>query len=672
MKSIKRSIVACGAALAVSAAALAGTTFAWFTDSITNEGNRIQAGSLKIGGYAYDLGEGGMSVSVPEASDTPFVFEAEGMNLKTSSDPIVNENNFAPGDINAKLLEVVNEGSLDAMVKLNFVVGGSLTDALWFDFVAVADDGTVTGQFMQRPMSSISELTAREFEISANETLRFALIYGMYTSAGNEYQDGVFTADVTILAKQTAEGADYVAAATSESELKTALASGGNVTLAGDISVATDKEYNDPERALPLMDVRKDTVIELNGQTVALNPEDYTDISIPYTPVLFAVYDGATLTLNGEGTVNAEAAMNNSYGINVMGGTLVINGGEYYGAMSAVQVQTGKAIINGGFFDLAPTVKKVAPQYVTYLINGIDDNFANGSAEIEIRGGTFVNVNPAESWSEIEKPISFVADGYTVISAKQSNGDVWYTVVPVEESADSAQSFANALTGLDVAGNVEKVINVESDIAGITGIKTAAGNDLTVNFGGNTVTVAQPVGSAGTVSNGMQLLRDSVVTLSNGTYKPAGPLIQILVQNYCNLTLKDVTLDARGFSNVSYVLSNNFGTTTITGRTNIYAPTGKVAFDVYDFTEGGYPTPPTVIVDENMTGTIEGEIEVTGGTLIIKAGTFNGKLDVQSGTLTIMGGTFKNTGMDFETFQKYVADGYDATDDNGVYTVTAK
>ena len=242
----------------------------------------------------------------------------------------------------------------------------------------------------------------------------------------------------------------------------------------------------------------------------------------------------------------------------------------------------------------------------------------------------------------------------------------------MEESADSAQSFANALTGLDVAGNVEKVINVESDITGITGIKTAAGNDLTVNFGGNTVTVAQPVGSPNTVTNGMQLLRDSVVTLSNGTYKPAGPLIQILVQNYCNLTLKDVTLDARGFSNVSYVLSNNFGTTTITGRTNIYAPTGKVAFDVYDYTEGGYPTPPTVIVDENMTGTIEGEIEVTGGTLIIKAGTFNGIIEMTGGNLIIMGGTFKNTGMDFETFQEYVADGYVVTEGNGVYTVTAE
>lgn len=648
MKSIKRSIVACGAALAVSAAALAGTTFAWFTDSITNEGNRIQAGSLKIGGYAYDLGEGGMSVSVPEASDTPFVFEAEGMNLKTSSDPIVNENNFAPGDINAKLLEVVNEGSLDAMVKLNFVVGGSLTDALWFDFVAVADDSTVTGQFMQRPMSSISELAAREFEISANETLRFALIYGMNTSAGNEYQDGVFTADVTILAKQTAEGADYVAAATSESELKTALASGGNVTLAGDIGLLPPgDEVEDAGYAIPSMIITKDTVIDLNGQTLEL-----TGITgeLSYTPVLLSVNAGSTLTIEGDGVLNAEADYTTAYCTNVTGGTLVINGGEYYGAMSAVQVQTGKAIINGGFFDLAPTVKEAAPDMVSYLINCIDANYKNGTAVVEIAGGTFVNFDPSNNAAE-GAGTNFVADGYTVISEKQSNGDVWYTVVPVEESADSAQSFANALTGLDVAGNVEKIINVESDITGITGIKTAAGNDLTVNFGGNTVTVADPVGSPNTVTNGMQLLEGSAVTLSDGTYMPANGSIRMLVQNYCDLTLKDVTLDARNFPNVDYVLSNNCGYIVITGSTNIYAHAGKVAFDSCKF--GSYEI-PTVVFDENMTGTVDGIIEMTGGNLIIK------------------GGTFKNTGMDFETFQKYVADGYVATEGNGVYTVTAE
>lgn len=54
MKGFKRSILACGAALALSGAALVGTTFAWFTDTVTNSGNKIQAGTLKIGAFAYD------------------------------------------------------------------------------------------------------------------------------------------------------------------------------------------------------------------------------------------------------------------------------------------------------------------------------------------------------------------------------------------------------------------------------------------------------------------------------------------------------------------------------------------------------------------------------------------------------------------------------------------
>ena len=149
----------------------------------------------------------------------------------------------------------------------------------------------------------------------------------------------------------------------------------------------------------------------------------------------------------------------------------------------------------------------------------------------------------------------------------------------------------------------------------------------------------------------MQLLQGSAVTLSDGTYMPANGSIKMLVQNYCNLTLKDITLDARNFPNVDYVLSNNCGYIVITGSTNIYAPTGKVAFDSCKF--GSYEI-PTVVFDENMTGTVDGIIEMTGGKLIIK------------------GGTFKNTGMDFETFQKYVADGYVAKDDNGVYTVTVE
>ena len=85
---------------------------------------------------------------------------------------------------------------------------------------------------------------------------------------------------------------------------------------------------------------------------------------------------------------------------------------------------------------------------------------------------------------------------------------------------------------------------------------------------------------------------------------------------------------------------------------------------------------PTVVIDENMTGTITGTIEMSGGNLIIAGGTINGKIDtttygIGGGSLVIKGGTFQNTGMDFETFQSYVAAGYVAENNDGVYTVHA-
>ena len=55
MKGNKKSLLASGVSLLASAALLAGATFAWFTDSVTNSGNKIQAGKLAINAYAYDL-----------------------------------------------------------------------------------------------------------------------------------------------------------------------------------------------------------------------------------------------------------------------------------------------------------------------------------------------------------------------------------------------------------------------------------------------------------------------------------------------------------------------------------------------------------------------------------------------------------------------------------------
>lgn len=85
----------------------------------------------------------------------------------------------------------------------------------------------------------------------------------------------------------------------------------------------------------------------------------------------------------------------------------------YAGSKSAGT--TGFINIYGGTFS--------APAEGDWLLNEADN-----LGEIKVYGGTFVNWNPADNVSEGANT-SFVADGYTVVTETQENGDVWYTVV---------------------------------------------------------------------------------------------------------------------------------------------------------------------------------------------------------------------------------------------------
>lgn len=65
MKCAKKSLLLCAASLVLCAALLVGTTFAWFTDSVTNKNNSIKAGSLMIDAYAYATGTDGAVYEIP-------------------------------------------------------------------------------------------------------------------------------------------------------------------------------------------------------------------------------------------------------------------------------------------------------------------------------------------------------------------------------------------------------------------------------------------------------------------------------------------------------------------------------------------------------------------------------------------------------------------------------
>ena len=239
--------------------------------------------------------------------------------------------------------------------------------------------------------------------------------------------------------------------------------------------------------------------------------------------------------------------------------------------------------------------------------------------------------------------------------------------------------YATLQEAVDAAPNdVETTIEILKGGKNIPGFKLASGKNVIIDFNGYELELGEPlVGSAGTVTQNFQLLKNSTIVLKNGTLKGASAAKR-LIQNYANLTIEDMTLDGRALNDETTIaISFNNGEVNILGETNIYAKSeNSIAFDVYywptdDKGIPAYPNGTQVYID--TTGTITGGIEVNGdetpskSTLQIKNVNHNGLLDIKTGFkeyVTIDGGTY-STDVDSlldETTQKQV-------ESNGEYTV---
>ena len=196
----------------------------------------------------------------------------------------------------------------------------------------------------------------------------------------------------------------------SEQEFRSAItdaSSGDTVKLMADIWITPTGEGT---RLTPQVSLNTEVTLDLNGYTLGV-AESAHGQSLTYTPVLLSVETGAKLTITGNGTITSECGNNNSYCIDVNGGEVVVENGEFYGAVTAIQVESGNLIINGGTFDLAPTCKAQVPDYAKYVVNCIDRAFGDNTATISITGGTFVNFDPSDNPEGTGT--SYVAESYT-------------------------------------------------------------------------------------------------------------------------------------------------------------------------------------------------------------------------------------------------------------------
>ena len=238
-------------------------------------------------------------------------------------------------------------------------------------------------------------------------------------SKGDDNLGGSFVPTGYSVITETKANGDkwYTVVSKSNSEgLKTVLANGGELTVSEKIET-----NNSGDNAADRVIISKPTTLNLNAKIVF--PDNMGNNNTNFCALIV----DADTTINAGESGGIDTGVNGGYGINVRNGaTLTINDGSYYGGGTAVQVQKGTLIINGGHFACEPYSNPVYGY--KFLINCIDSAYKDGSAKIIIKGGTFVNFDPSNNSAE-GAGTNFVADGYKVVSATQTNGDVWYTVV---------------------------------------------------------------------------------------------------------------------------------------------------------------------------------------------------------------------------------------------------
>ena len=395
-KSTKRALLGSVMAMVLCLAMLVGATFAWFTDTASTGVNKIQAGNLDV----QLVDENGNSLEgktlefkkAANAAEGEAVLWEPGCTYELPAVYVKNNGKLA-------LKYKVAITGINGSAKLNEVIDWTINDA---------------------------DLSA-DHSLSAGATSEALTIKGhMQESAGNDYMnesiDGIA---ITVYATQDTVESDSFNSTYDESatypvanvtELKEALTTGGVVAVTEDI-----KTNNIEDTAEARIVISQPTTLNLEKKIIT--PDDMGNNNVNFCALIV----DADTTINAGENGGIDTGVNGGYGINVRNGaTLTINGGYYYGGGTAVQVQEGTLIINGGTFACEPYS---SPTYgYNFLINCLDSAYKNGTAKVIINGGTFVNFDPSNCTAE-GAGTNFVADGYKVVSAPQTNGDVWYTVV---------------------------------------------------------------------------------------------------------------------------------------------------------------------------------------------------------------------------------------------------
>lgn len=290
--------------------------------------------------------------------------------------------------------------------------------------------------------------------------------------------------------------------------------------------------------------------------------------------------------------------------ITVNGGNFTVNNGI------GIVARAGQVTVNGGTFTCTGSAKggvgdkkfdMDAAQCVYFdASNPAYPAYNSETDYIKLQGGKFS--------SDVS---AYVAKGYvqnengTVEQLGETNavakvGDTYYktladayAALPRNAGTDSEPTTITVLK--DSEG---KAIGSDSD----------KGMNYVIDFGGHTYTVGKPaVGSTGTETQGLRVLKGSKAVFKNGTLKAVNyPDMKMPVHTYGDVTFEDFTVDATedSYAQIAYEIDN--GSLNMIGNSSILAYPGKIGLYVSFWPRGGYTDGTTVNID--TTGKITGKM----------------------------------------------------------------
>lgn len=362
-KSTKKALLLSVLSLLLCCSMLIGTTFAWFTDSVTSGNNKIVAGNLDV-----KLTHANKTDAEEEVNDTVKLFNEVTL--------------WEPGAMVWEKLTVSNEGTLalEYTLKVNAenfttVNNHSLAEVLK---VAVLDEQPTRDNIKAATLNPLGSfiLESEEPLLTTQADTFYVAIYWEPTDHDNDFnvpgEALSVELGVTLVATQYTHeddsfdnqydaDADTLLAVSTPAALISALERGENVKLVADIDLSSGASNGNFEIPAAAGKV----TIDLNGYTLTAPAREGYNGRTQY-----AFDNYADLTLTGNGTIKSRGIQN--YGkltindgvtieaVDTNGGACIwaydnsetiINGGTFTAAENAGCITTsGKLTVNGGTF----------------------------------------------------------------------------------------------------------------------------------------------------------------------------------------------------------------------------------------------------------------------------------------------------------------------------------